>query len=265
MRSAPSLVVGGIAWRCSRSNDFWLLVVTKAVILGVIFLSITVITGMAGQISLCQATFAAVGGFATAQLVDEWDLPVLLTMLVGAVARRRGRRAARDPRAPPRRHLPRARDLRVRADVRQHAHAARLGQRRADAARRAAPGAVLAATGRSSCSAWPCSRSWGRSWCSSGAGTTGKFLDALRGSETGASAIGISPARQPGRRVRPLGRHRRHRRRAARDAREPGELRGQLLAVLRARLAGGRRDGRAPARWRAPWSPAWRSRCSPSS
>jgi branched-subunit amino acid ABC-type transport system permease component len=66
-------------------DTFWLLIVTKAVILGVIFLSITVITGMAGQISLCQATFAAVGGFATAQLVHEWNLPVLLTMLIGAV------------------------------------------------------------------------------------------------------------------------------------------------------------------------------------
>ena len=50
-----------------------------------IFLSITVITGMGGQISLCQATFAAVGGFTTAQLVNEFDLPVLLTVLAGAV------------------------------------------------------------------------------------------------------------------------------------------------------------------------------------
>ncbi len=66
-------------------DSFWLLIVTKAVIFGVIFLSITVITGMAGQISLCQATFAAVGGFATAQLVHAWSLPVLLTMLLGAV------------------------------------------------------------------------------------------------------------------------------------------------------------------------------------
>ena len=66
-------------------DSFWLLIVTKAVIFGVIFLSITVITGMAGQISLCQATFAAVGGFATAQLVHAWSLPVLLTMLIGAV------------------------------------------------------------------------------------------------------------------------------------------------------------------------------------
>jgi branched-chain amino acid transport system permease protein len=66
-------------------DAFWLLIVTKAVVFGVIFLSITVITGMAGQISLCQATFAAVGGFATAQLVHESSLPVLLTVLIGAV------------------------------------------------------------------------------------------------------------------------------------------------------------------------------------
>lgn len=66
-------------------DAFWLLIVTKAVVFGVIFLSITVLTGMAGQISLCQATFAAVGGFATAQLVQEWSLPVLLTMVLGAV------------------------------------------------------------------------------------------------------------------------------------------------------------------------------------
>jgi branched-chain amino acid transport system permease protein len=66
-------------------SDFWLLIVTRAVILALIFLSITVITGMAGQISLCQASFAAVGAFGTAQLASRFDLPVLLTMVVGAV------------------------------------------------------------------------------------------------------------------------------------------------------------------------------------
>jgi branched-chain amino acid transport system permease protein len=66
-------------------SDFWLLIITRAVILALIFLSITVITGMAGQISLCQATFAAVGAFATAQLASDFGLPPLLTMVVGAV------------------------------------------------------------------------------------------------------------------------------------------------------------------------------------
>jgi branched-subunit amino acid ABC-type transport system permease component len=66
-------------------SSFWLLIITKAVIFSLIFLSITVITGMAGQISLCQASFAAVGAFGTAQLASRFDLPVLLTMVIGAV------------------------------------------------------------------------------------------------------------------------------------------------------------------------------------
>jgi branched-chain amino acid transport system permease protein len=66
-------------------SSFWLLIITKAVIFALIFLSITVITGMAGQISLCQASFAAVGAAGTAQLVSRFDLPVLLTMIIGAV------------------------------------------------------------------------------------------------------------------------------------------------------------------------------------
>ena len=58
------VILVGLYLACSWLDDFWLLVVTKAVIFALIFLSITVITGMAGQISLCQATFAAVGAFA---------------------------------------------------------------------------------------------------------------------------------------------------------------------------------------------------------
>jgi branched-subunit amino acid ABC-type transport system permease component len=66
-------------------SNFWLLVSTKAVIFSLIFLSITVITGMAGQISLCQATFAAVGAFGTAQLADSLGVSPLLTMVLGAL------------------------------------------------------------------------------------------------------------------------------------------------------------------------------------
>jgi branched-chain amino acid transport system permease protein len=79
------VVVGGVIVTLTQLDEFWLLIVTKAVIFSVIFLSITVITGMAGQISLCQATFAGVGAFTTAQLVDRYDVPVGLTMLAGAL------------------------------------------------------------------------------------------------------------------------------------------------------------------------------------
>ena len=66
-------------------DDFWLLLFTKGLIFGVIFLSITVITGMGGQVSLSQAAFAGVGAFATGQLVQGLGLPVLPTMFLGAL------------------------------------------------------------------------------------------------------------------------------------------------------------------------------------
>ncbi len=66
-------------------NAYWLGQVTQGVIYSVIFLSITVVTGMAGQISLCQATFAAVGAFATAQLVEHTGMSVLLAMVLGGI------------------------------------------------------------------------------------------------------------------------------------------------------------------------------------
>ena len=69
----------------SRGDSVWLFLTTQAVILSTVFLSITVITGFAGQISLCQGTFAAIGGFTVFQLVDRYDLSVLAAALVGAV------------------------------------------------------------------------------------------------------------------------------------------------------------------------------------
>jgi ABC-type branched-subunit amino acid transport system permease subunit len=65
--------------------SFWLFLVTQAIVMSVIFLSYTVIVGMAGQISLCQATFAGVGAFTTAQLATNHGVPVLLAMVAGAV------------------------------------------------------------------------------------------------------------------------------------------------------------------------------------
>ncbi len=50
----------------------------------VVFLSITLITGMGGQLSLCQATLAGVGAFTAAQLASHLGLNLLLGGLVGA-------------------------------------------------------------------------------------------------------------------------------------------------------------------------------------
>lgn len=79
------VVLAGMGVALFALDSFWVLIVTEAVVFGVIFLSITVITGMAGQISLCQAAFAAVGGFTTSQLVHNAGMPVLLTAAIGTI------------------------------------------------------------------------------------------------------------------------------------------------------------------------------------
>lgn len=76
-------VVGLVVF--TSADRSWLFLVTQAVILTTIYLSITVITGFAGQISLCQGTFAAIGGFTVFQLVDRFDMSVLLAALIGAL------------------------------------------------------------------------------------------------------------------------------------------------------------------------------------
>ncbi|MBV1892960.1 MAG: ABC transporter permease [Ilumatobacteraceae bacterium] len=84
-RVTAILIIGICAfWVFAKADVGWMFLVTQAVIMSTIFLSITVITGFAGQISLCQASFAAMGGFAVFQLADRWDIPVLLGALIGA-------------------------------------------------------------------------------------------------------------------------------------------------------------------------------------
>ncbi len=67
-----------------RADRSWVFLVSSAVILSTIYLSITVITGFAGQISLCQGAFAAIGGFTVFQMADRYDLSVLVAALIGA-------------------------------------------------------------------------------------------------------------------------------------------------------------------------------------
>jgi ABC-type branched-subunit amino acid transport system permease subunit len=65
-------------------SNHYLGLVTDALIYSVIFLSITVVTGMSGQISLCQMTFAGFGAFTAGQLANQQGLPFLVGMLAGA-------------------------------------------------------------------------------------------------------------------------------------------------------------------------------------
>jgi branched-chain amino acid transport system permease protein len=63
----------------------WVTIFTTGITLSTIFLSITLVTGMAGQLSLCQATLSGVGAFTAAQLAQHIGLPFLVGTLVGAV------------------------------------------------------------------------------------------------------------------------------------------------------------------------------------
>jgi branched-subunit amino acid ABC-type transport system permease component len=63
----------------------WTFVFNEGLAFSVIFLSITLITGMGGQLSLAQATLAGVGAFSAAQLANHLGLNILLGGIVGAV------------------------------------------------------------------------------------------------------------------------------------------------------------------------------------
>lgn len=65
-------------------DAYWLGLVVRGVILAVIMLSIVMVVGVGGMLSLSQAAFAAIGAFTTARLVAETGTPVLLALLVGA-------------------------------------------------------------------------------------------------------------------------------------------------------------------------------------
>ncbi len=65
-------------------NSAWATVFNNGLTYSIVLLSITLITGMAGQLSLCQATLAGVGAFTAAQLANHLGLNLLLGGLVGA-------------------------------------------------------------------------------------------------------------------------------------------------------------------------------------
>jgi branched-subunit amino acid ABC-type transport system permease component len=78
-------VAAGLTVLFTRGDSVWIFLATQGVVLAVVFLSITVMTGFAGHISLCQGAFAAIGAFTVYQLATRYDTPVLVGALIGAV------------------------------------------------------------------------------------------------------------------------------------------------------------------------------------
>ncbi|HUV11070.1 MAG TPA: ABC transporter permease [Acidimicrobiia bacterium] len=78
-------IIGFLLVMVTIVSPLWVTRITDALALAVVFLSITIFTGLGGQISLAQATFAGFGGFAMANFASELDVPVLLAAVIGAV------------------------------------------------------------------------------------------------------------------------------------------------------------------------------------
>ena len=78
---AVAFVVSCLTW----IPDHWVFTLSQGIALSAIFLSITLLTGLGGQLSLAQATFAGVGAFTAGQLAVHFGVSVLVGMLAGAL------------------------------------------------------------------------------------------------------------------------------------------------------------------------------------
>jgi branched-chain amino acid transport system permease protein len=79
------LLVGFFISMLTWVPTIWVTIFTTGIALSTIFLSITLITGMGGQLSLCQATLAGVGAFTAASMALHLGFPFLLGALVGSL------------------------------------------------------------------------------------------------------------------------------------------------------------------------------------
>jgi branched-chain amino acid transport system permease protein len=66
-------------------SAYWVGSVAEGIAIAIIFLSFTLLTGEGGMISLCQISFAGIGGLTAAQVNTTYHLPVLLGVAVGGL------------------------------------------------------------------------------------------------------------------------------------------------------------------------------------
>lgn len=77
-----AFVVSCLTW----VSPNWVFNFSQALALAIVFLSLVLLTGMSGQISLCQAAFAGVGAFTAGQLAVHFNVSILVGMLIAGVA-----------------------------------------------------------------------------------------------------------------------------------------------------------------------------------
>lgn len=70
----------------STNSPSWLLAVTRALVMSIVFLSIVILTGYSGQISLGHTAFMGIAAYTTAHLAADLGLPMWLAMILGVLA-----------------------------------------------------------------------------------------------------------------------------------------------------------------------------------
>ncbi|EQD55924.1 inner-membrane translocator, partial [mine drainage metagenome] len=70
---AGAFVASTMTW----ISGSWVFTITEMLVFAIVFLSIVLLTGMSGQISLCQAAFVGVGAFTAGQLADHFGLSII--------------------------------------------------------------------------------------------------------------------------------------------------------------------------------------------
>ncbi|MGH9070572.1 MAG: ABC transporter permease subunit, partial [Acidimicrobiales bacterium] len=78
--------IGLVAVLAFALPPYWLFLASECAALAVVFCSFTVLSGMGGQISLCQAEFAGIGAFMAGQLAVHENLSVIAGLAAGAGA-----------------------------------------------------------------------------------------------------------------------------------------------------------------------------------
>jgi ABC-type branched-subunit amino acid transport system ATPase component/branched-subunit amino acid ABC-type transport system permease component len=87
-RLFPWLIAVGalVVYELWFANEFWSSLIAKGIILGIVFLSFVVITGLGGMVSLGQATFVTASAFTVGYLVNtEFGFTIPLVMHDGKV------------------------------------------------------------------------------------------------------------------------------------------------------------------------------------
>ncbi len=67
-------------------GEGWQLQLARVPAVALIFLSLVVVSGFGGQVSLCQAALAGVGAFASAHLIADWGFPFWGAVILGGLA-----------------------------------------------------------------------------------------------------------------------------------------------------------------------------------